>query len=88
MIDPAKTCSLGALIVGGDWAIAHGDADGLAHVAAALRVRFGGLLSVELEELQGLCTTSYQRAAARWFVLHDDLTKTSRGTALAMHGPP
>ena len=42
MIDPAKTCSLGALLVGGDWAIAHGDADGLAHVAAALGARLRG----------------------------------------------
>jgi len=56
----------GAFLVGGDWAIAHGDADGLAHVASALGNRLHGDVADELRELARLCQRHYDEAAARW----------------------
>lgn len=56
----------GAFLVGGDWAIAHGDADGLAHVAAALGRCLHGPVVDELRELSELCQDHYDEAFARW----------------------
>lgn len=56
----------GAFLVGGDWAIAHGDADGLAHVASALGRRMRGPVADELRELSELCERHYDEAAERW----------------------
>ena len=56
----------GALLVGADWAIAHGDAGGLAHVAAELEMHYRGSLARELRELARLCESNFERAANRW----------------------
>lgn len=61
--------SSGALLFGGDWAIAHGDADGLAHVARDLGDCVGGGLGHRLRALSQLCLTNYADAAARWLEL-------------------
>jgi hypothetical protein len=66
------------LLQGGDWAVAHGDADGLAHVAKSLiRVTEGETARV-LRELSELCVKSYPDAAARWAKLR------SRGRGLTL----
>lgn len=61
-----ETLRPGAFLVGGDWAIAHGDADGLAHVASALGQRLHGRVADELRELSELCQQHYDEASARW----------------------
>lgn len=58
--------SPGSLLVGGDWAIAHGDADGLRHVARELGNCLGGDVGGELRRISQLCHEDYPRAAARW----------------------
>jgi hypothetical protein len=56
----------GALLVGGDWAIAHGDAGGLAYVAIELGMHCRGGLARELIELSRLCSRNFSQAANRW----------------------
>jgi hypothetical protein len=56
----------GELLQGGDWAVAHGDADGLAHVAKSLSRETSGQIARDLRELCDLCARSYPDAAARW----------------------
>jgi len=56
----------GALLIGGDWAIAHGDAGGLAYVAVELGMHCRGGLARELIELSRLCSANFQLAANRW----------------------
>jgi hypothetical protein len=60
---------LGELLQGGDWAVAHGDADGLAHVARSLIDKTEGKVARDLRELCELCAESYPDAAARWAAL-------------------
>ncbi|MBA3502978.1 MAG: hypothetical protein H0T65_21630 [Deltaproteobacteria bacterium] len=57
---------LGELLQGGDWAVAHGDAGGLAHVARTLVSETKGKVARDLRELCELCADSYPDAAARW----------------------
>lgn len=56
----------GTLLIGGDWAIAHGDAGGLAHVAVELGMHCRGGLARELVELSRLCSSNFPQAAHRW----------------------
>ena len=65
--------SPGALLVCADWAIAHGDADGLAHAVRELGERVGGRVGERLRALSRLCIADYDEAAARWPALKDDL---------------
>jgi hypothetical protein len=58
--------SIGALMTGADWAIAHGDIDGLAHVMRELSVRIAGPLGAEMIEIDTLCSRDPERACARW----------------------
>jgi hypothetical protein len=60
---------LGELLQGGDWAVAHGDANGLAHVARSLASETKGQLATDLRVLCELCVHSYPDAAARWAAL-------------------
>jgi hypothetical protein len=63
----------GELLAGGDWAIAHGDADGLAHVAAALARITHEEVARDLRDLCKLCADD---AAARWPALRYRCTTT------------
>ena len=65
--------SPGALLVCADWAIAHGDADGLAHAIRELGNRVGGGVGERLRALSRLCTADYDEATARWPALKDDV---------------
>ncbi|HEU0035804.1 MAG TPA: hypothetical protein VFQ53_34565 [Kofleriaceae bacterium] len=56
----------GALLVGADWAIAHGDADGLAHVAEQLESSVDRALARELEDWKQLCARDFDVAAEQW----------------------
>jgi hypothetical protein len=75
--------SSGALLFGGDWAIAHGDADGLAHVLRDLADCLGGGLGHRLQALSQLCFDCYADAAARWPSL-----KAEARAQLAERAPP
>jgi hypothetical protein len=55
-----------ALFIGADWAIAHGDAGGLAQVASVLAQRCSGAMRRELQDLAHLCSVDYATAANRW----------------------
>lgn len=62
-----------ALLVCADWAIAHGDADGLAHAARELGDCVGGRVGERLRALSRLCIADYDEASARWPALKDDI---------------
>jgi glycosyltransferase A (GT-A) superfamily protein (DUF2064 family) len=55
----------GELLFGGDWAIAHGDAEALAHVAKQLAEQVPHE-DVELRRIAALCATSFSDAVASW----------------------
>jgi hypothetical protein len=65
--------SPGALLVCAEWAIAHGDADGLAHAVRELGDCVGGRVGERLRALSRLCIADYDEAAQRWPALHDDV---------------
>lgn len=65
--------SPGALLVCADWAIAHGDADGLAHAVRELGDHIGGRTGERLRALSRLCIADYDAAASRWPALKADL---------------
>lgn len=65
--------SPGALLICADWAIAHGDADGLAHAVRELGERVGGGVGERLRALSRLCMADYGEAAARWPALKGDV---------------
>jgi hypothetical protein len=71
-IDP-RHHSPGALMICADWAIAHGDADGLAHAARELSDALGGRVGERLRALSRLCIADYPEAFARWPALKDDV---------------
>lgn len=73
---------VGELLQGGDWAVAHGDADGLAHVAKSLVSETDSEGARALRELSKLCIESYPDAAARWAALR------TRGLRLARSRVP
>jgi hypothetical protein len=58
--------SPGVLLLGADWALAHGDADGLAHMVIALSSHARGLLAIELAELARLCGADFDAATRSW----------------------
>jgi len=62
-----------ALLVCAEWAIAHGDADGLAHAARELGECVGGGVGERLRALSRLCMADYDEAAQRWPALQDDV---------------
>lgn len=70
--DPRRH-SPSALLICAEWAIAHGDADGLAHVARELSERVGGRMSERLRALSQLCLADYAAAASRWPALKADI---------------
>jgi hypothetical protein len=61
--------SIGQLCVGGDWACAHGDLAGLAHVAEELAARAHEPLHCQLVEVVRACRYDPDRAPALWFGL-------------------
>jgi hypothetical protein len=65
--------SPGQLVLGADWAIAHGDADGLAHAVRELGECVGGGVGERLRALSHLCVADYEAASARWPALKDDV---------------
>jgi hypothetical protein len=69
----------GALLVCADWAIAHGDADGLAHAVRELGEHIGGRVGERLRALSRLCIADYGEAAARWPALKDDIRAALAG---------
>ena len=82
MRPPHATCtSLGALRVGGDWACAHGDLDGLRHVAQQLAARFEVDLRTELEDLVTACSSDPDRAVALWDAVKTQLHGGRRSAA-------
>lgn len=58
--------SPGALLICAEWAIAHGDAGGLAHAARELGEHMGGPTGERLRALSRLCMADYEAAASRW----------------------
>lgn len=71
-LDPSHP-SPAALLVCADWAIAHGDADGLAHAVRALGDCMGGRVGERLRALSRLCISDYDEATSRWPALEADL---------------
>lgn len=65
--------SSGALLFGGDWAIAHGNVGGLANIARQLANRVTGSLQSELVELSRLCSGQADLAVSRWYTLKPKL---------------
>jgi len=63
--------SLQELLLGADWAIAHGDAGWLSYVATALSRHVPAGLRSELVEFASLCHESYDAAAERWPMMRD-----------------
>jgi hypothetical protein len=59
----------GVLLFGGDWACAHGDPAGLAHVARMLEPYVTTERRRELEELASLCWVNHALACERWLPL-------------------
>jgi hypothetical protein len=70
---------IGELLVGGDWACAHGDAETLAHIAGELAPCVAEPLHGQLAEVAVLAHTDPTRAAAAWAqvrrVIHDRLCR-------------
>lgn len=57
------------LLFGGDWACAHGDAAGLAHVAHLLEPHVTEARRRELHALAALCRVDQARACEQWLPL-------------------
>lgn len=76
--DP-RHCSPDTLMICAEWAIAHGDASGLAHVARELGERVGGSIGERLRALSHLCIADYDAATSRWPVLKADLQADLHG---------
>jgi hypothetical protein len=58
--------AIGTLVVGGDWACAHGDLGGLADVARRLATLAGEPLRRELVALADACHRDPDQATAAW----------------------
>jgi hypothetical protein len=63
----------GELLVCADWAIAHGDADGLAHAIRELGDCMSGRFTERLRALSRLCIADYNEASSRWPAVKDDI---------------
>jgi hypothetical protein len=59
------------LCFGGDWACAHGDISGLAHIVERLAERVREPLHYELVELARTCRSDPDRATARWLAVKE-----------------
>jgi hypothetical protein len=68
-----RTCHLGTLCFGGDWACAHGDVSGLRDVAQQLAAALREPWHDALIELAEECHQDADRAAQTWFLLKDRL---------------
>lgn len=66
MPTPRSVSQSQQLFLGATWALAHGDAGGLAHVVAELAEGCSGALRDELLELSRQCHVDYDAAAERW----------------------
>ena len=62
---------IGELCFGGDWACAHGDLEGLAHIVQELALHLPETLQDELEELVRTCYQNPDRATEKWFELKE-----------------
>jgi len=62
---------IGELSFGGDWACAHGDLEGLAHIVQQLALRLPEPLHDELVELVRTCYQNPDRATEKWFELKE-----------------
>lgn len=62
---------IGELCLGGDWACAHGDLEGLAHIVQQLARHLPERLHDELEELVRTCYQNPERATEKWFELKE-----------------
>ena len=60
------TRSSRALLLGADWAIAHGDVGTVAYIARRLAASAGGRLQTELLHIAELCGVDLELAAHRW----------------------
>jgi hypothetical protein len=69
---------IGKLCVGGDWACAQGDLDGLRHVVQQLAAYVPEPLHCELERLASDCGADPDRATALWDALKDRLYREAR----------
>ena len=67
--DMAPSCTMGSLLIGCDWACAHGDTETMAHVIAQIAERSEDPLRIELEELSRLWCLDPDLAARRWPLL-------------------
>ena len=61
------------LVVCGDWAIAHGDVEGLGQIAHELAANATGALRGDLLEVARLCHRNEDLAVRRWFEIHAQL---------------
>jgi hypothetical protein len=59
------------LLVGADWALAHGDIGTFAHVSKLLASRTGAALRADLLDLADLCYCDPDLAAKRWPILRE-----------------
>lgn len=58
--------SIGVLVTGADWAIAHGDLEALADVTRHLSGQAAGSTRRALVEISELCRSDPDRACAQW----------------------
>ena len=66
-----------ALLLCGDWAIAHGNVGSLAVIAAELAQHAHGGLRAELLEIRELCKSDDGFAAQRWYKLRPCMAEDS-----------
>ena len=69
--------SIGELCFGGDWACAHGDLAGLAHIVQELAERTREPLHCELVDLVRTCRSDPDAAIARWFDVKERVLRRS-----------
>jgi hypothetical protein len=65
--DPAH--EIGVLLLGADWAIAHGEAGGLADVANRLSKCVNEAMCSDLRTVSSLCRHDFEHAVSRWLEL-------------------
>jgi hypothetical protein len=77
-----------ALLVCGDWAIAHGNVESLAVIADELARRARGGLRAELLEIRELCKSDDGFAARRWYNLRPRMRSSVREHEREQSGRP
>jgi hypothetical protein len=65
-IRPADQSTVGALLVGGDWACAHGDAGALGHVARTLARCSAWAFPAAAAEISRLSESDFAAATIAW----------------------